>query len=540
MTLTDRLNGLRAETKKFTEVWLKRHYPDVHSEVIDRTLYLSDVKFNERLYHIEHNLTSSPICPTCKVNPCEWFYDYARYKQCCSHECFLKCPDRFLKIQKTILKEYGSKSAFGNENIREKSKATIKSRYGVDNVMHDTNIRARYTATMIENTGYSSNFSDPTTRQKIEETFMSNYGTTNPLASGWKRDEITKSIISKYGVDNVNKALLTPESRNLLGDEKWLRIQLETNEYPLYEVAKFLDCDPTTVSNWANKFGIDISKQKSSFLERKLYGAIKEQYTGTILQHDRNIIKPLELDLVFPEKQLAIEVCGNYWHSDKFKENNYHQNKYRLCSDSGYQLLTIYEDEINDKFDIVINSILSKLGVLSTPSIYARNTCIKEISKDDKKAFLNQYHIQGNDKSSTAYGLFNDTELVAVISLQLTATETLISRYATSGKVVGGFTKLLKFVRSKYNKLPITTFADMRWSTGELYKNSGFVQDSIIPISYYYIHKMKRFHKFNFRKTFITKHFNVDETHTERQMMNSLHIHRLYDCGKIKFILNSD
>lgn len=526
------------QSKRLKESIIKKAYHSLYADILEITSYMDDAKFNERIYHIENGLSARPICPTCNTNYCEWFYDYARYKQCCSHACFLKCPDRFNKIQKTLSEKYGSISAFGNRDIQEKSRNTIKRKYGVDHVMQDVDIKKKQRDSNRLSTGYENNFDNPIIRENIKNLFISKYGVSNVFGSGWKRDEITQKILSKYGVDNFNKTKISSDARLLLEDEQWLRTQIEVNKLPFYEIGYMLDCDPTTISNWAKKFAIDASSQKESYLERKIYDALVARNVNNITRHDRELIAPLELDFVFHDKKIAIEVCGNYWHSDKFKDKNYHRNKFKKCEEAGYQLLTIYEDEINEKFNIVISSICDKLGVNTTSRVYARKTNIVHIDKQKKKVFLNDNHIQGNDKSTHAYGLTCDSVVVALLSIQEIDQSIIISRYATSCKVIGGFSKLLKYVKQLFPNKPMITFADLRWSTGALYEKHGFTLSHYVPVSYYYIKRDKRFHKFNFRKSFMIKKFNQNRSLTEREMAKNIGLHRLYDCGKKQYTLS--
>lgn len=54
-----------------------------------------------------------------------------------------------------------------------------------------------------------------------------------------------------------------------------------------------------------------------------------------------------ELDFFVPHHNLAIEVCGFYWHSTKFRNKYYHYNKWKVCKENGIRLLTAFEDELD-------------------------------------------------------------------------------------------------------------------------------------------------------------------------------------------------
>jgi len=44
-------------------------------------------------------------------------------------------------------------------------------------------------------------------------------------------------------------------------------------------------------------------------------------------KNNKKILKGSEIDIYIPEKHIAIEFNGIYWHSDLFKDKNYHLNK---------------------------------------------------------------------------------------------------------------------------------------------------------------------------------------------------------------------
>lgn len=51
--------------------------------------------------------------------------------------------------------------------------------------------------------------------------------------------------------------------------------------------------------------------------EKTLYNYIKSIYTGIIIQNDTNELNGKELDIWLPEKRIAFEYDGSYWHRDE-------------------------------------------------------------------------------------------------------------------------------------------------------------------------------------------------------------------------------
>ena len=85
-------------------------------------------------------------------------------------------------------------------------------------------------------------------------------------------------------------------------------------------------------------------RSKTSFPEQEIY-------TEKPIRNSRSIISDKELDLYYQEKKIAIEFNGIYWHSDKFKDRDYHYNKFKLCADNNILLISVFEDQWNSNKD---------------------------------------------------------------------------------------------------------------------------------------------------------------------------------------------
>ena len=73
--------------------------------------------------------------------------------------------------------------------------------------------------------------------------------------------------------------------------------------------------------------------------EKEILNYIKSIYDGLILENDRKLINPLEIDILIPGVRLAIEYDGLYWHGRK--DPLYHLKKTLLCESKGFKLLHI-------------------------------------------------------------------------------------------------------------------------------------------------------------------------------------------------------
>lgn len=271
--------------------------------------------------------------------------------------------------------------------------------------------------------------------------------------------------------------------------------------------------------------------------EYKLKEAI-ESHDFEVVQSDRKILNGLELDLVIPEKKLAIEFNGIKWHSDAYKADRYyHANKTKLANRAGYRLIHIWEDDFNENPEREIKFILNSLGVDQRKSAYARKTKIHEITTSEASKFLNQYHIQGSVGSSVKLGTFLGGELVAVTLFTKRKYGYELVRYAASIRVVGGLGKVVKHFHREYDQ-PIHSFCDLSRHDGRSYEAAGFVESGVLAPDYKYAVGGKREHKFGFRlnsiKTKFPEVFSPDKT--EREMMEEAGIPRVWDCGKTRYI----
>ena len=251
------------------------------------------------------------------------------------------------------------------------------------------------------------------------------------------------------------------------------------------------------------------------------------------------VIPPYHLDCYVPEKQIAVEFNGIYWHSEKIRsDKNYHFNKWKACKDKGIQLIQIWEDDWNQNPDLVKSMLQHKLGKTPGERIFARNTQIITPTPQQTERFLATNHIQGAVAGSIRVGLQEGLQLVAVMVLKKEGDSLNLLRYATSGAVVGGFTKLLRYVEKTVHPTSIYTFSDNTVSDGGLYEKNGFTIASRLPPDYMYVVKNRRRHKFGYR----LKRFRNDpelqyvDGYTEKQLAELNGLVRIWDAGKTKWV----
>ena len=266
-------------------------------------------------------------------------------------------------------------------------------------------------------------------------------------------------------------------------------------------------------------------------------------------QHNRTIINPNEIDIFIPEKNIGIEYDGLIWHSEKFQENiNYHLEKTNKCKECGVRLIHIFEDEFLEKEDIIKSMISNILGVTKN-KIFARKCEIKKVLSQEANAFFNTNHIQGKCKAKYHFGLYYNNELVSLMTFGKTRQmkkynndydntwELLRFCNKLNTSVIGGASKLLKYFIKKVHPNKIITYADKRWSNGNLYEKLGFTHTHDSKPNYFYVVGQHRENRFKYRKgELVKKGFSLDKSEHEIMLENK--IYRIYDCGSMCFEMN--
>lgn len=269
-----------------------------------------------------------------------------------------------------------------------------------------------------------------------------------------------------------------------------------------------------------------------------------------ILTNQTDIIKNpktgrnLELDLYIPSKNIAIEYNGLYWHSEVNKTDpNYHLIKFNECKKKNIKLIQIFEDEWLNKKDIVLSMLKHKLMINENHRIFARKCIIKTIGSSEKNSFLDKNHIQGRDTSVIKLGAFYNNELIGVMTFSYgnitkggkpsQTKKWELSRFATNinYNIVGIAGKLLNYFKQHYEWKEIYTYADLRFSDGNLYNKIGFNFESQTLPNYFYVNDFtKRIHRFTLRKT-PAEPIDIPEW----KLRLNQGYYRIWDCGTLKY-----
>jgi hypothetical protein len=261
-----------------------------------------------------------------------------------------------------------------------------------------------------------------------------------------------------------------------------------------------------------------------------------------VIQSDRKILRPKELDMYIPEKNVAIEFNGVFWHSEEQgKDKYYHYNKWSACKEKGIQLLQFWEDDWDRNPELVKRMVAHKLGVSKQIRISGHDTKFLEVSEAVAKIFLTENHLQGY-ATAKYFGLKNADEIVALIGLRyFKADQHLeITRFAASVNVLGGFSKLLKNSLKFYPEAKVIhSYSHNDHATGGMYAANGFTKEHEGQPGYsYVVGKVKRVNRLQFTKAKFKSNpsLKYEDGLTERELATLNNLTRTWDSGSTLWV----
>ena len=481
------------------------------------------------------------------------------------------------KIKQTKLEKYGDENYNNKEKIRdtqfknqgcygfnnEKQRQTMIDKYGVDSIFKD---RDYIEESYFKKLGVNNPWKSKVVQDKIKQQNIEKYG----VEYSWQREDVKEkskqTSLNKYGYDHYSKTDEYKEQsrqRNMqnrinavktglnahISDEA-LKIVSTKNTFVDY--LQSLDKDNRTIVNIAKDLGYSESRigyfiklydckeliksmKYSSHFENEIIDMLNID-KDCIYKSDRNVIYPYEIDVYIPLYNLGIEFNGNYWHSDIYKENDYHQQKSLKAQEKGIFIYHIFEYEWNDERKRpIIESQLLNLCHKNKQKIYARKCEIREI-KDNKliREFLDKNHLQGYRQSKIKLGLFYNNELVSIMTFgkpylnKSDKYEWELYRFCNklNTSVVGAFGKLFKYFIRNYNPKNVLTYSDFAKGDGHTYEKLGFKKLELTIPNYMWCNNNKDLSRYQ------------TQMKNENIIMRDNNYYKIYDCGNNKYVWN--
>ncbi len=531
-------------------------------EKLDSICDQQNISFSEAVF-ININKIAIPLCANCNINRTKFVSVIKGYKKYCSTKCSNSHIDTKKNKEEVYLKNYGVTNPSLNLEIKKKisEKNKNQSEY----------TKKKREETNLEKYGYISNVVNPAfnekrtnailnpkVSEKRKKTNLEKYGVDVPLKSNIVKNKFKKTNLEKWGVEHFK---ISDRYKELDISRHISKLNINHTDIIIEKMVNktyYMVCNTCNDNFEISTNAYNIRKNRNleictlcnpveyniSLLEKDLLNYIKSVYIDTIETNNRRM--GFELDIFIPKLNLGIEFNGIYWHSELFKENDYHYNKYKKCIENNIDLIQVWEDDWLYKNDIIKSSILNKFK-LTPKRIWARKCELREVSDTISKDFLNINHIQGWCISSKRVGLFYDNELVSLMTFgnlrkslgqKNKKNEWELLRFCNklNTTTVGGASKLLNFFIKNYLPVKIISYSKNDYSNGDLYKILGFSELGN-SISYYWVVDKLRRNRWNFRKDKLVKMgYNSDKTEVE--IMHQLKSYRIYDSGNTKWELN--
>lgn len=197
------------------------------------------------------------------------------------------------------------------------------------------------------------------TKELRKETLLNRYGDTVPIKAKDPREIWQIKVVDN--AENLAKYILD-----------------NFKEKPtIQELALELCIHPTSMWHILKKYDqMDLIKSntQSSYMENVIANYIRKNSCFNVINNDRSAIYPSELDIYIPDKHIAIEYNGDYWHNLQNKGMSYHRDKVLKCLDNNIRLIHIYEynyynSKYTNKFYKLIKGISSSYVELNNYNI---------------------------------------------------------------------------------------------------------------------------------------------------------------------------
>ncbi len=217
--------------------------------------------------------------------------------------------------------------------LKRRNEQTNVAKYGCESVLQNKEILNKKVQTTIER--YGENYG-VTIREKGSQTNLEKYDVKCRFNDEYHQQ---KRLLQER-VDHYDKFV------KLLAEK---RIELVTPKQDycdgctLFEY-RCIDCGKMWTSTMHDSYHMRVcSCHNTGVGEAAFLDLLKNEYGMSIIQHNRTLVKPYEIDFWLPDIKVGFEYNGLYWHSTKFREPSYHQTKAKLAIQAGISLYTITE-----------------------------------------------------------------------------------------------------------------------------------------------------------------------------------------------------
>ena len=181
-------------------------------------------------------------------------------------------------------------------------------------------------------------------------------------------------------------------------------ITKENETKSIAEIARDIGCSEGMIRLQFRRAGIQSNKFKETIPE-KIISEFIESINIPFEKDYRSETGGLEIDVLLKGHNIGIEVDGVFWHSEKYRKNNYHIDKSLYYAHKGINILDLWDFEVLEKLEIVQDMIRTELDI--NTKIVADECIVKDVSYEDARNFCDEFHIKDYFKSSVKKGLYH-------------------------------------------------------------------------------------------------------------------------------------
>lgn len=412
------------------------------------------------------------------------------------------------KIKHTMTTKYGANNPMQIDEFKDKAKNTLIDKYGVDNAMKVPEFAAKSSMNRYEHIDEI--------KAKAKETSLRRYGVDNPAKSAEVKSKIRQTMIDRYG---KNATMSIPEIH-----DKIVKTNMERYGVPYYYMTD--DCK--------SKQGNIISKRNREFGDLLKSKGVTYKFEHRIQNYSYDIYIPDHNTLIEVNPSYTHNVIGNYW-GDGIDER-YHLMKTQVANDNGYRCIHIFDWDDFDKISEMLKP---------RKRVYARKCQIYYVKKAYGDEFLRKYHLQGTCRGQGIYaGLVYNGELIQLMTIgrprYTKKYQAELLRLCTKPgyTVIGGASKLFKWIINTYEIDSVISYCDKSKFTGDVYEKIGMKLDHITPPQEVWSYFDKKITANLLRQRGFDQLFGTDfgkGTNNEELML----LHGwvpVYDCGQIIYV----
>ena len=356
-----------------------------------------ELQLKEIFYRIKHKIEDVVVCKTCgNIIP----FKNRHFNNYCNKHCANINPEVLAKNSAGVTRGLKKVYAERKEEIQAKRAKTMNERYG-------------------ENTKSGSPFELKRVQEKNKQIFIEKYGVDNVFRLSqfrgntreqqqkkWKQIWKERGFDIDYGEGDmiiVHNACPIHGDVELLSSHFHNRIKSDHGNALEHPEMFCLQCHPLDLFS-------TLEGKVAEFLNKA-----KQKYSA----NNRSIISPYELDFYLPDKDIAIECNGMWFHSlQADTPDDYHFMKYQLCKEKGIKLFNVWEDWIKMKWDQTQWMLIKTLDLVTEKPDYYTNAEVKLISNYIGEQFCKTHGLYQykyfNKAKCTCVGAYLNGELIKV------------------------------------------------------------------------------------------------------------------------------